>query len=231
MKKAVVILSGGLDSSTCLFIAKSQGYELYALTFDYGQRHKIELECAKNVSNSAQVKEHRFITLPTPSGSALTENILVPEDRNLEEMSSNIPVTYVPARNTLFIAYSLQYAEEIDADAIFIGVTSIDYSGYPDCRPEYIEAWQNLIDLATKKTSNGEKISLETPLLHLYKSEIIEIGTESGLDYSLTHSCYNGQRPPCMKCDSCMLRIKGFKELGMRDPLISMEDWNTLISP
>lgn len=219
MKKAIVVLSGGLDSSTCLYIARHEGYEVHAISFDYGQRHSKEIECAQNLAGGLGV-EHRIVKLPKPTGTALTGNGDVPEDRNLEEMSKEIPITYVPARNTLFIAYALQYAEEIDADAIFIGVTAIDYSGYPDCRPEYIEAWQNLIDLATKKTVNGGVIELKTPLLQLYKAEIIQEGLRLGVPYENTWSCYEGGERACGKCDSCKLRLKGFKEAGGTDPLL-----------
>ena len=226
MKKAIVLSSGGLDSSTCLFIAKSKGYQLHALSFDYGQRHKKELECAKKVCNFAGVFEHRTLTLPIPKGSALTENIEVPTDRNLEDMSVVIPITYVPARNTVFIALALQYAEEIDAEAIYVGVTAIDYSGYPDDRPEYIRAWQNLINLATKKTVEGGKIELRTPLLQLYKAEIIDWGTELAVPYDLSWSCYNGRERACGVCDSCVLRLKGFREAGKIDPLLYETDIN-----
>ena len=226
MKKAIVLSSGGLDSSTCLFIAKSKGYQLYALSFDYGQRHKKELDCSKDVCNYAGVVEHRILTLPTPKGSALTEDIEVPTGRNLEDMSVVIPVTYVPARNTVFIALALQYAEEVNADAIYIGVTAIDYSGYPDDRPEYIRAWQDLINLATKKTVEGETVDLCTPLLQLYKSEIIDWGIELGVPYNLTTSCYSGREKACGVCDSCILRLKGFREAGKIDPLFYETDMN-----
>lgn len=219
MKKAIVVLSGGLDSSTVAYIAKSEGYEIYTLSFNYGQRHFKELDCAEKISKNCSSNGHRVITLRTPTGSALTDEIEVPKGRNLEEMSKEIPITYVPARNTLFIAYALQYAEEIGADAIFLGLTAIDYSGYPDCRPEYVEAWQNLINLATKKTVEGWKIELKTPLLHLYKAEIIELGTELKVPYQDTWSCYSGGEKACGKCDSCLLRLKGFKENQMVDPL------------
>lgn len=218
-KKAIVLSSGGLDSSTCLYIAKEAGYELYALSFDYGQRHKKELEASKKVCQTVGVKEHRILSLPRPTGTALTGYGEIPKGRNLTEMAEEIPVSYVPARNTIFIALALQYAEEVDADAIFTGVTAIDYSGYPDCRPEYIEAWQKLINLATKKTTTGGRISLITPLLHLYKAEIIQEGLRLGLDYGMTWSCYNGGEKACGKCDSCLLRLKGFKEADSVDPL------------
>jgi 7-cyano-7-deazaguanine synthase len=219
-KKAIIVLSGGLDSSTCLYIARAKGYSLYALSFDYGQRHKKEIDCAHSIAVEAGVKEHRTIILPTPKGSALTEKIEVPSGRNIEQMAKEIPVTYVPARNTLFIAYALQYAEEVNADAIYIGVTAIDFSGYPDCRPEYVQAWQTLINLATKKTVEGGEIKLETPLLHLYKAEIIDFGLELGVPYKLTWSCYKGDKVACGVCDSCKLRLKGFKEAGSKDPIM-----------
>ena len=218
-KKAIVLSSGGLDSSTCLYIAKESGYKLYALSFDYGQRHRKELEASEKVCKVVEVKEHRILSLPKPTGTALTGYGEIPKGRNLTEMAEEIPVSYVPARNTIFIALALQYAEEVDADAIFTGVTAIDYSGYPDCRPEYIEAWQKLINLATKKTTTGGRISLITPLLHLYKAEIIQEGLRLGLDYGMTWSCYNGGEKACGKCDSCLLRLKGFKEADAIDPL------------
>lgn len=223
MKKAIVILSGGLDSSTCAFIAAKEYDEVYAITFNYGQRHTRELESAKMIGEKIGVKEHRFFTLPTPTIGSLTTDEKVPEQRNLEDMSKEIPSTYVPARNTLFTAYALQFAEEVGADAIFIGVTAMDYSGYPDCRPEYVRAWQNLINEATKKTVTGGVIKLTTPLLQLYKAEIIEWGTELGVPYELTWSCYNGGEKACGKCDSCLLRLKGFKEAGKVDPITYQE--------
>lgn len=242
MKKAVIILSGGLDSSTTLYIAKDEGYELHALTFMYGQRHHVEVNCAKKVAHLAGVKEHRFINLPTPKGSALTDNLEVPKGRNLEELSIEIPSTYVPARNTLFIAYALQYAEEIDADAIFTGLTSTDASPYPDTRPEYVEAYQNLINKATKKTVSGKSIELKTPLLHLYKSETIYIGMQLKVPYKDTWSCYSPKvieygelagtplgYKPCLECDTCKLRIKGFVEAGFRDPAVSEKRWDEIL--
>lgn len=223
MKKAIIVLSGGLDSSTCAFIAKENYDELYAITFSYGQKHSKELDSARAIGLEVGVKEHRFVQLPTPSIGSLTTAQAIPESRNIEEMSKEIPSTYVPARNTLFIAYALQFAEEVNADAIYVGLTAMDYSGYPDCRPEYVRAWQNLINEATKKTVQGGQIKLETPLLHLYKAEIIEWGTELGVPYNLTHSCYQGGEKACGKCDSCLLRLKGFKEAGKIDPLTYQE--------
>lgn len=220
-KKAVVILSGGLDSSTCAYIAENDGYEVYPLTFLYGQRHDKEIESAKKISESIGAKErHRFITLPTPQMGSLTTDEEVPEERSIEEMSVKIPTTYVPARNTIFISFALQYAEEIQADAIYIGVTAMDFSGYPDCRPEYIEAWQNLIKTGTKRAvESNNPIKLEAPLLQLYKAEIIDWGLELGVPYELTWSCYKGGNKACGKCDSCKLRLKGFKEAGQEDPI------------
>ena len=230
MKKCVVVSSGGLDSSTVLYIAKDQGYSIYSLSFIYGQRHFIEIEMAKQQAILVGAKEHRIIPLPTPKGSALTDNnIEVPLGRNLEELSIEIPPTYVPARNTLFIAYALQYAEEIGAEAIFTGITSVDASPYPDTRPEYVRAWQELINKATKQTVQGKSIELISPLLHLYKSETIEIGMSLGVDYSKTWSCYSGGTEPCLSCDSCVLRIKSFIEAGYRDPAVSEERWNKVV--
>lgn len=225
--KAVVVLSGGLDSSTCLYIAKSEGYDLYALSFSYGQRHSKELYSAKKISDLCGVKEHRILELPHPQKNALTDNsIEVPGGRTLEDMSKEIPATYVPARNTVFISLALQYAEEIDAEAIYMGINAIDYSGYVDCRPEYARKWQELINLATKKTVEGGKIELRTPILQLYKAEIIEWGTELKVPYEYTWSCYKGKELPCGVCDSCKLRLKGFREAGIPDPLKYATDEN-----
>ena len=242
MKKAIIILSGGLDSSTVLYIAKSEGYELYALTFTYGQRHKIEVKRARKIAKLAGVREHRFVDLPIPRGSALTDDIEVPKGRTIEELSIEIPPTYVPARNTLFIAYALQYAEEVGADVIFTGITSTDSSGYPDTRPEYVEAYQNLINKATKQTTTEKAIELKSPLLHLYKSETISIGMELGVSYEDTWSCYSPvaiyesglendltEYQPCLQCDTCKLRIKGFVEAGFKDPSVSTERWEEVL--
>jgi 7-cyano-7-deazaguanine synthase len=223
-KKAVVLLSGGLDSSTVLAIAKSQGYELYALSFSYGQRHVIELEAARRVAAAIGVADHRIaaIDLRVFGGSALTADIAVPKGRDTGEMGHGIPITYVPARNTIFLSFALAWAEVLGSSDIFIGVNALDYSGYPDCRPEFIEAFEKLANLATKAGVEGrQKLKIHTPLLALTKAQIISRGIELGVDFSLTSSCYDpsptGQ--PCGQCDSCLLRQKGFHENGIEDPL------------
>lgn len=218
MKKAIVLVSGGLDSATCLAIAADRGYSSYALSFDYGQRSVSELDAARRVVSANTVIEHKVIELKMGEfgGSALTDvNIDVPEIE-----SEGIPVTYVPARNTIFLSYALAWAEVVDADAIFIGVNALDYSGYPDCRPEYIEAFQNLINLATKVGVEGHRISLETPLINLSKAEIIKTGERLKVDYALTVSCYQADElgQACSICDSCRLRKKGFKDAVAADP-------------
>ncbi|HEY5718261.1 MAG TPA: 7-cyano-7-deazaguanine synthase QueC [Motiliproteus sp.] len=216
-KKAVVLLSGGLDSSTVLAMARAQGYSCYALSFDYGQRADAELNAAAAVAHQLGVVEHKVIRLGLESigGSALTDTrIDVPE-----ELGSGVPVTYVPARNTVFLALALGWAEVLDADAIFIGVNAVDYSGYPDCRPEFIQAFQNLARVATKVGSDGKDIRIETPLLHLSKAEIIQQGQALGLDYALTVSCYQADEggAACGVCDSCRLRAQGFSDAGVAD--------------
>jgi 7-cyano-7-deazaguanine synthase len=218
MKKAIVLVSGGLDSATCLAIAADRGYSSHALSFDYGQRSISELDAARRVVGANKVIEHKVIELKMGEfgGSALTDaNIDVPEIE-----SEGIPVTYVPARNTIFLSYALAWAEVVDADAIFIGVNALDYSGYPDCRPEYIEAFQNLINLATKVGVEGHRISLETPLINLSKAEIIKTGERLKVDYALTVSCYQADAlgRACGVCDSCRLRKKGFKDAVAADP-------------
>jgi 7-cyano-7-deazaguanine synthase len=221
-KKAIILLSGGLDSATCLAYAKNKGFDLYALSFDYGQRHKFELESAKNVAECFNVIEHKIINidLRTFGASALTDDIEVP-DADKENMGKDIPVTYVPARNTIFLSYALAYAEVRNCFNIFIGVNNVDYSGYPDCRPEYIEAYKKMANLATKSGIEGKKLSIHTPLLNLNKSEIIKLGINLGVDYSITHTCYNPneQGNSCGKCESCVYRLKGFKEAGIKDPV------------
>ena len=223
--KAVVLLSGGLDSATVLAIAKSEGYEAYALSFAYGQRHAWELECARRVASSMGAKEHRTasIDLRAFGGSALTAEIDVPKGRSPEEMGGEIPITYVPARNTIFLSFALAWAEVLGCSDIFIGVNALDYSGYPDCRPEFIAAFECLANLATKAGVEGRQaLRIHTPLIALSKAEIVRKGLELGVDFSLTSSCYDpspsGQ--PCGGCDSCLLRRKGFYENGIDDPLI-----------
>ena len=222
--KAIVLLSGGLDSTTTLAIAKNLGYDLFAISFSYGQRHKIELERAKIVAREIKTKEHRIINIDLRQfgGSALTDDIDVPTHREDEKISTSIPITYVPARNTIFLSYALAYAEVIQCNNIFIGVTSVDYSGYPDCRPEFITAFEIMANLATKAGVEGmDRIKIHTPLIHMTKAEIIKEGLSLGLDYGLTHSCYDPNEVglACGNCDSCLLRLKGFKKLGVEDPL------------
>jgi 7-cyano-7-deazaguanine synthase len=223
-KRAVVLLSGGLDSATVLAVAKSEGYELYALSFSYGQRHAWELEAAKRVAASIGVAEHRIaaIDLRAFGGSALTDDIAVPKGRATQDMSHGIPITYVPARNTIFLAFALAWAEVLGANDIFLGVNALDYSGYPDCRPEFIAAFEDLANLATKAGVEGRlALKIHTPLISLTKAEIIHLGGELGVDYGLTSSCYDPSAAgvPCGQCDSCLLRQKGFRENGMEDPL------------
>jgi len=223
-KKAVVLLSGGLDSSTVLAIAKSQGYELHALSFSYGQRHVIELEAAKRVAAAIGVADHRtaIIDLRVFGGSALTADIAVPKGRDANQMSHGIPITYVPARNTIFLSFALAWAEVLGSSDIFIGVNALDYSGYPDCRPEFIEAFEKMANLATKAGVEGrQRLKIHTPLLALSKAQIVSRGLELGVDYGLTSSCYDPspKGEPCGQCDSCLLRQKGFRENGITDPL------------
>lgn len=223
MKKAVILLSGGLDSATLVAIAKDQGYTPYCLSFSYGQRHSIELEAAERVAKSMGVAEHKIANLDLRlfGGSALTDDIDVPKDRSEDEMEATIPVTYVPARNTIFLSFALAYAEVIGAKDIFIGVNALDYSGYPDCRPEYIDAYEKLANLATKAgVEDNDRIKVQAPLLHMTKAEIISTGSALGVNYEITISCYDpdDQGLACGHCDSCQLRIKGFKEAGIGDP-------------
>ncbi len=217
--KCVVLLSGGLDSSTVLAIAVKDGCEVHALSFDYGQRHLRELESAKKIAKHYGVK-HKIIKLDLRSigGSALTDDIDVPE-RTLDEIEKEIPITYVPARNTILLSYALAYAEVIDADYIYIGVNAVDYSGYPDCRPEYIKAYEEMARLATKRGVEGRPIKIRTPLLNMSKAEIIKTGMELGVPYEYTWSCYRGGEKACGRCDSCLLRLKGFMEAGYEDPI------------
>jgi 7-cyano-7-deazaguanine synthase len=223
MKRAVVLLSGGIDSTTTLAIAIAEGYETYALSFDYGQRHRLEIEAARRVASSLGAREHRVakIDLRTFGGSALTDDLDVPKQRSETEIIQGIPVTYVPARNTIFLAYALAWAEVIQACDIFLGVNAIDYSGYPDCRPEFIEAFENLANLGTKAGAEGIRFEIHTPLIKFSKAEIIRRAVEFGVDLSLTHSCYDPSPEglACGECDSCFLRLKGFREAGITDPI------------
>ena len=226
LKRAVVLLSGGLDSATVLAIARSRGYELYALSFSYGQRHIWELQAAARVAESIGVAKHRTATIDLRifGGSALTDDIDVPKGRSNDAMSRGIPITYVPARNTIFLSFALAWAEVLGASDIFIGVNALDYSGYPDCRPEFIEAFETMANLATKAGVEGRQaLKIHTPLIAMSKAEIIQKGIELGVDFSLTSSCYDPSATgvPCGECDSCLLRQKGFSENGLEDPLQS----------
>jgi 7-cyano-7-deazaguanine synthase len=222
--RAVVLLSGGLDSATVLAIAREQGYERYALSFRYGQRHDVELAAAERVANDIGVARHVVldIDLAAFGGSALTDDIEVPHGRDIDELGDEIPVTYVPARNTVFLSFALAYAETVEAEAIFLGVNALDYSGYPDCRPEYLDAFQAMAALATKAGVEGNPVRIEAPLLHLTKAQIIERGLVLGVDYALTHSCYDPGETgaACGTCDSCLLRARGFAQLDRADPAL-----------
>ncbi|MBV8708126.1 MAG: 7-cyano-7-deazaguanine synthase QueC [Acidobacteriaceae bacterium] len=225
VKRAICLLSGGLDSATCLAIARREGYECYCLSFDYGQRHQVELQAARRIAESLGAKEHKVVRfdLRAFGGSALTSEEDVPKNRHENEMSSGIPVTYVPARNTIFLSFALAYAEVIGAEDIFIGVNAIDYSGYPDCRPEFIEAFERMANLATRAGVEGTTaVKIQTPLQTLSKAEIVRKALELGLDVSLTHSCYDPDRNghPCGSCDACILRRKGFEEAHAVDPTL-----------
>ncbi len=228
-KKAVVLLSGGLDSATVLAIARNEGFELYALSFSYGQRHVFELEAARRVAASIGVASHRIaaIDLRVFGGSALTGDIDVPKGRSADEMAHGIPITYVPARNTIFLSCALAWAEVLGSSDIFIGVNALDYSGYPDCRPEFIRAFEKMANLATKAGVEGrQSLRIHTPLISLTKAEIVRKGIELGVDHGLTSSCYDPSPTgtPCGQCDSCLLRRKGFRENGIEDPLTYRED-------
>jgi 7-cyano-7-deazaguanine synthase len=214
MGKVVCLLSGGIDSAVTSAIAKSRGYEVYTITFDYGQRHRKEMKCAEEIAKWLGAK-HKVIKadLRQIGGSALTDNIQIPDEYE------GMPPTYVPARNTIFLSYALAYAEVIDADAIFIGVNAVDYSGYPDCREEYIKAFQNMANLATKRGVEGKEIKIEAPILYLTKGEIIRKGIELGVPFEKTWSCYRGGKKACGKCPSCLIRLKGFVEAGIEDPI------------
>jgi 7-cyano-7-deazaguanine synthase len=223
MKRAVVLLSGGIDSTTTLAIAMAEGYEAYALSFDYGQSHQIEIEAARRLANSLGAKEHRAVKVDMRifGGSALTDDRDVPKKRSETEIAHGIPATYVPARNTIFLAYSLAWAEVIPTGHIFLGVNAIDYSGYPDCRPEFIEAFETLANLGTKAGVEGARFRVHAPLIKFSKAEIIRKASQLNVDLSLTHSCYDPSPEglACGECDSCLLRLKGFREAGIEDPI------------
>lgn len=220
--KAVILLSGGLDSSTVLYQARADGYQCYAISFDYHQRHRRELQSAMSVAQSLGVVEHQLITFDLRSwgGSALTDNsIPVPQNRPLDQMSESIPITYVPARNSIFLSFALAYAEAIRAERVYIGVNALDYSGYPDCRPDYIHAMQEVFRLGTKQGREGKEIDIVAPLINLTKTQIIRLGNRLGVPWELTWSCYIGEQHPCGVCDSCQLRWAAFHELGLEDPV------------
>ena len=224
MKKAVILLSGGLDSATTLAIAQNDGFTLYGLTFSYGQRHQFEIGASQKIAEACNLTDHIIteIDLRAFGGSALTDDIDVPKDRSESTMSGSIPVTYVPARNTIFLSFALAWAEVLQSNDIFLGVNSMDYSGYPDCRPEYIQSFQAMANLATKAGVDGDQsITIHTPLISMTKGEIIRKGLELGVDYSLTHSCYDPDKAgnACGRCDSCRIRLKGFQEAGTADPI------------
>jgi 7-cyano-7-deazaguanine synthase len=221
---AICLLSGGLDSTTCLAVARRDGYRCYALSFDYGQRHSIELQAAARVAANLGAAEHRVVRIDLRAfgGSALTDDIAVPKNRSGEDLSAGIPVTYVPARNTIFLAFALAWAEVVHAADIFIGVNAIDYSGYPDCRPEFIHAFENLANVATKAGVEGRaRFRVHTPLIQMSKADIVRLAQDLGVDFSLTHSCYDPDEfgRPCGLCDSCLLRKRGFTAAGIPDPL------------
>jgi 7-cyano-7-deazaguanine synthase len=223
-RKSVVLLSGGLDSTTVLAIARSEGFETYAISFRYGQRHVVELESAKRIAAQSGVRKHVIVDIDLRQfgGSALTDDIDVPKGRSADEMSTGIPITYVPARNTIFLSFALGWAEVLGAQDIFIGVNALDYSGYPDCRAEFIAAFENMANLATKAGVEGsQRLKIHTPLIELTKAQIIARGLALGVDYGVTSSCYDPGPTgvPCGLCDSCVLRAKGFAELGVPDPL------------
>src|SRR5216117_8456 len=223
MTRAVVLLSGGVDSTTTLAVARHSGFETYALTFGYGQRHAVEVEAARRVARALGAARHEVVAIDLRAfgGSALTADIAVPKDRSQAEIGRGIPVTYVPARNTIFLSYALAWAEVLGAQDIYIGVNALDYSGYPDCRPEFIAAYQRMADLATRAGVEGKGPHIRSPLIDMTKAEIIRLGQSLGVDYSLTTSCYDpdSHGRACGRCDSCKLRLKGFSEAGVSDPI------------
>ena len=223
-RRAVVLLSGGLDSATTLAVARDEGFECYALSFDYGQRHGRELDSARRVADALGAKQHLVLRLDLRAigGSALTADIPVPKSRSDSEMGAGIPITYVPARNTIFLSHALAWAEVLESSDIFIGVNALDYSGYPDCRPEYIEAFERMANLATRAGVEGTmRLRIHMPLIHLTKAQIVRRGADLGVDFGLTWSCYEHQADgrACGRCDSCLLRAKGFREVGLHDPV------------
>lgn len=234
--KAVILSSGGLDSTTVMAIAKTEGFELYTISFDYGQRHRGELEAARRVARHFRVQQHLVVPvdLRVIGGSALTADIDVPRDRPLKEMSHGIPATYVPARNTIFLSLAMGWAEVIGSCDIFIGVNQMDYSGYPDCRPAFISAFEKLAAVATRSGVEGRALRIHAPLIEMTKAKIIRHGIEHGVDYGMTFSCYNPNADgiACGRCDSCRLRLKGFREAGVKDPIPYQIpiDWDAIIS-
>jgi len=219
---AVVLLSGGLDSTTTLAIANSEGFDIYALSFDYGQRHRVELDAARQIAGRYAVTKHIIVPLDLRAigGSALTSELAVPKDRSPEDMGHEIPITYVPARNTIFLSFALAWAEVLKANDVFLGVNALDYSGYPDCRPEFIEAFEQLANLATKAAvEDNRRLKIHTPLIHMTKADIIRRGLSLGVDYTLTMSCYDPSPAgkACGHCDACLLRAKGFAEVGIKE--------------
>jgi 7-cyano-7-deazaguanine synthase len=225
LKPAVVLLSGGLDSATALAVAKRDGFTVYAMTFRYGQRHGVEIEAARRVALAQGVAKHVVVDIDLRQwgGSALTSDVAVPKDRDVDEHRDEIPVTYVPARNTIFLSFALAWAETLDSQAIFIGVNALDYSGYPDCRPEYITAFEQMANLATRAGVEGTaRLTIHAPLQHLTKAQIVALGRELGVDYRLTTSCYDpaADGTACGRCDACQLRLRGFADAGDRDPIV-----------
>jgi len=225
-KKAVCLISGGLDSCVSAYTAKDENFDIYSLTIDYGQQHIKEIKCAKKISSELNSKQHIIlkVNLNIFGGSTLFNGKFIDEKKSIEEIGKKIPSTYVPARNTIFLSLALGYAESINANSIYIGVTSTDYSGYPDCRPEYIKLFQKLANIATKKSIENEKIIIKAPLIYLSKADIISKGYKLGVPFNNTWSCYKGDNKPCGICDSCLLRLKGFKDSNLKDPL----DYNEL---
>ena len=220
--RAVCLLSGGLDSTTALYVAQSEGFEPLALTIDYGQLHRRELKSAARIAKHLGIKHHVLsVSLPWGGSALLDPSIPIPQNRNLEEMTKEIPVTYVPARNTIFLSLAASFAEASDASTIFIGANALDYSGYPDCRPEYFKQFESLLQCGTKRGVEGKPLTIKTPLIELKKSEIVRLAVKLGVPLEWTWSCYRGNEVPCGVCDSCLLREKGFQEAGVSDPLLS----------